>query len=135
MHRLWNGMTEWIPALTSLGKDLVTAVLAATLVSYIQRRFSDTRSGTTGSDNGPLARSRSPGVRARRRPAHAPASAQPQRVRATTSLASYALNMAPEQQADLVERGLPDLVVRSGTVDYASLTSGCMADRVRNGYA
>jgi hypothetical protein len=132
---LWNGMIEWMPTVTSLGKDLFTAVLAAILVSYIQRRLSDRRGGTTGSDDGPLASSPSPDVRARCRPARAPASAQPPRVPATRRLASHALNMTPEQEAGLIERGLTEIVVRSGTLDYASLTSGCMADRIRSGYA
>jgi hypothetical protein len=43
--------------------------------------------------------------------------------------------MTPEEAAGLIGRGLPEIMVRSGTLDYASLTSGSMADRMRNGYA
>ena len=113
MHFLWTA--------TSDSESFVMAIRAAILlhmvavvVRCIQRRLSNRRSG---------------------RPNHAPASAQPQRVRATTRIASRKLNMTPEQAADLIERGLPKITVRSGTLNYASLTSGCMADRIRNGYA
>ena len=109
MHLLWNSTTVWGPAVTSLGEAFIMAVLAAIVVPFIQRRLSNRRSG---------------------RPNHAPATAQPQRVRATTRLASHALNMTPDQEAGLIERGLPEIVVRSGTLDYASLTSGCMAGAV-----
>lgn len=43
--------------------------------------------------------------------------------------------ITPAQEADLIERGLPEIMVRSRMLDYPSLTSGCMADRLRNGYA
>lgn len=49
--------------------------------------------------------------------------------------------LTPEQEADLIARGLPERVVRSrrlqsnGALDYASLTSGSFSDRIRNGYA
>lgn len=43
--------------------------------------------------------------------------------------------VTPAQEADLIARGLPEIIVRSGKCDYASLTNGCMADRLRNGYA
>jgi hypothetical protein len=38
-----------------------------------------------------------------------------------------------EQVADLIERGFPERLARSGNYDYASLTSGSMSDRIRNG--
>jgi hypothetical protein len=112
-------MNEGIPAVRSLGEDLLAAVLAHILLSYVKRRFSDRGSGTTGSDDSPLASSRPPDVP----------------VRARTRVASGKLNMTPEQAADLIERGLPEIMVRSPTLNYVSLTSGCMADRIRNGYA
>lgn len=45
------------------------------------------------------------------------------------------LQLTPAQRADLIDHDLPERVVRWGKLDYASLTSGCMADRLRNGYA
>ncbi len=41
--------------------------------------------------------------------------------------------LTAEQEADLIERGLPERLVRNGNLDYASLTSGSMSDRMRNG--
>lgn len=41
--------------------------------------------------------------------------------------------LTTEQAADLVERGMPERQVRNGNLDYASLTSGSMSDRVRSG--
>jgi hypothetical protein len=38
-----------------------------------------------------------------------------------------------EQVADLIERGFPERLARSGNYDYASLTSGSVSDRIRNG--
>lgn len=58
----------------SVVKDLVSAVVAAVLVSRFQRWFSGRRRGTAGSGDGPVASSRSPG------------------------------NMTPEQKADLIVR-------------------------------
>jgi hypothetical protein len=45
--------------------------------------------------------------------------------------------LTPERAHDLVARGLPEPAVSNGNgkLDYASLTSGSMADRLRNGYA
>jgi hypothetical protein len=37
------------------------------------------------------------------------------------------------QEADLIGRGMPERLVRNGNLDYASLVSGSMADRLRNG--
>jgi hypothetical protein len=41
--------------------------------------------------------------------------------------------LTTEQETDLIERGLPERLVRNGNLDYASLTSGSMSDRIRNG--
>jgi hypothetical protein len=37
------------------------------------------------------------------------------------------------EEADLIERGLPERLVRNGNLDYASLTSGSMSARMCNG--
>jgi len=71
---------------------------------------------------------------ARRRPSDASAVVQR---RLISSPMRIVHNMAPKltagEEADLVERGLPERLVRSGNLDYASLTSGSMSDRIRNG--
>lgn len=61
---------------------------------------------------------------------HAPLRA---RQRDFSTAADLAITL--EQEADLLERGLPERLLRSGKLDYASLTSGCFSDRVRNGCA
>lgn len=121
--------------ITSLGEAFFMAVLAHILVPHIQRWLTGRRSGSAASEGRALASRRSPDVPVRRRLAHATASARSQRVRATTRLASHMPTMTPDHEVDLIERGLPEIMVRSGRLDYASLTSGCMADRLRNGYA
>lgn len=134
-------MTEWIRSVTSMDKELFYALLAAVfahlaakLLSYIQRRLSGRRSGSAGSEDSPLV-SPPPDVRTRRRPAHARAGTRSRPTRTSTRVATHALNMTPEQEADLIRRGMPERLVRNGNLDYPSFTSGSMADRIRNGYA
>lgn len=93
--------------------DLVMAMLAR-LAAFVERCFSN---GSGGNHE------------------CAPASGRPQRLHTPTRLVSRGLNKPADQEADLIERGLPEILARSGAANYASLTSACMADRLKNGYA
>lgn len=104
------GTTVWMALVTSLMANLIFAV-AAVAARRAQRRFTDWRRRVAARDRAPVCTRprRSDPVR------HVP--------------------LTLDQEADLIKRGLPELLVRSGGLDYASLTSGSMADRIRNGYA
>jgi hypothetical protein len=71
---------------------------------------------------------------ARRNPSHVPVVAQqghvlpPIRIRRATPP-----KLTAEQKADLIEHGMPERLVRNGNLDHASLISGSMSDRIRNG--
>jgi len=114
MHLLLSGSAAWEPTVASLSDALVMAIIVHIVGLFIQRRLSGRRRGSQD---------------------HVPVSGQPQGLRVATHLTSHAADMTPDQEADLIERGLPEILVRSGALDYASLTSGCMADRIKNGYA
>jgi hypothetical protein len=104
----WNAITDRALAeALSLPRELVVALLAAILLERLKGRFPATTSKMTDSAVW----------------------------RGHGSPASDPRKLTPAQEADLIDRGLPQRLVRSGKLDYASLTSGCMADRIRNGYA
>jgi hypothetical protein len=114
----WNVITDRALAeALSLARDLLLALLAAVWAEDAKRWLAARKSGTTGNGG------------------HAATNAHRQRVQSFTRLASDPPKLMPEQEGDLIDRGLPERLVRAGSLDYASLTSGCMADRIRNGYA
>lgn len=71
---------------------------------------------------------------AHRSPSHVPVVARRGRVSAPIRIfRDTPPKLTTEQEADLVEHGMPERQVRNGNLDYASLTSGSMSDRVRSG--
>ena len=124
MHLLGTAAVEWISAVAPAVTAVATSILAAVALAEL---LSDRRSGPTGSDERLPTSTRPPDVPVHRQPSHA------RRLRAPTRLAPAAPRTTPEEEADLIARGLPERLVRSGTLDYASLTSGSFADRLRNG--
>jgi hypothetical protein len=135
MDLSWNDITDWASAeASSLAKDLSLALLAAILTEHARRRFAARKRGTTGSDDDASASSRAWNGLGRSR-GDAAANAHAQSVQSFTRLTSDPPKLTREQEADLIDSGLPERLVRAATLDYASLTSGCMADRIRSGYA
>jgi hypothetical protein len=131
----WNDMTDWASAEgLSLAEDFPAALLAAILLKYAGRRFAVWKRRTTRSKDGASVVARVEDGHARW-PGHAAANAYAQSVQPFTRLTSDAPKPTSGREADLVERGLPESLVRVGELDYPSLTSGCLADRIRNGYA
>jgi hypothetical protein len=99
-------------------ESLMSAFVAAAVLQGIKQRLAERKSSQS-----------------RKKPPPADLGPEAEAARRPTPLRPYALRLTPAQEANLIARGLPELLVRSGTLDYASLTSGSMVDRLRNGYA
>src|ERR1700682_4014529 len=133
MDLSWNGITDWAAAgASSLAKELPRAFLAAISLGAA-KRYAAWKRGKTRSDSDASVRSHA--RNGRHSPGHAATSAHAQHVRWFRYHTSDPPKLTPEQEVDLIDRGLPERLVRVGRLDYASLTSACMADRIRNGDA
>src|SRR5271166_2014332 len=115
MHLLEHGMTVWIASVMSLFKDIIFAIVAAALVPWVQHRVRRWRSRSTVSDEGPRSSLRAPRVRGRDRSSRVRAGGQSQRI----GPVRRSVSLTPEQEADLIGRGLPEMLVRSGKLDHA----------------
>jgi hypothetical protein len=112
----------------------ITAVATVVMVTRMGTKDESRKQGDATRDE-PVARPQeSPHEHARRRPSYASSVVQQRRVSSPMRIVhNLASKLTAEEEADLVERGLPERLVRNGNLDYASLTSGSMSDRIRNG--
>lgn len=135
MRLLASATLDLIADISSIATATATVIVFATKVPYRRLRF---RKQQDARRDDPVARPQaSPSIQhsyAHRSPSHVPVAAQLGRVSAPVRIFhDTPPKLTTEQETDLIERGLPERLVRNGNLDYASLTSGSMSNRIRNG--
>jgi hypothetical protein len=132
-----NVIIECVGLGASVAGVIASSISAAVGLAPYRKRAS--RKGLWGEENGNPCQE-TPSASAVSAPHQfaqlSPPAAQQRGAQRLVRVAQAGLDMThAEQEADLIERGLPAALVRSGKLDYASLRSGSFAERIRNGYA
>jgi hypothetical protein len=135
MHLMGSGTAELIA--TIWGAAMVTISTITPAITVLYRRLRPRKQQDARRDDVAAQPQASPPTRhlyAHRDPSHVPVVAQQGRISAPIRIfRDRTPKLTAGQEADLIERGMPEKLVRNGSLDYASLTSGSMADRIRSG--